>query len=124
MISIYCLKDPDTGQVCYVGRTSQSVDRRFIAHVSESQRANNRRCQWIKKILNQGKMPVIEVIDQCQPSEQQKKKQYWIEYYRSINPNLTNNTEEERRAPRIRHWPPMPRRPRELLTLEEKGDAT
>lgn len=63
----YCIKDPDTGQVVYVGQT-QDFEKRRASHLTLRTRPNigsvNIRT-WLFDMLSAGKMPVIEVLEEC-----------------------------------------------------------
>jgi hypothetical protein len=82
---IYCLKDPDTMEIRYIGvTTSKYISRRLSQH---NYCANNNYqthvAKWIRKI---GKSPIIELIEICNKDNWEEKEIYWINYY----DNLTN----------------------------------
>ena len=56
---IYVLKDPETMQVRYVGKTVNSLIARLGQHIYDSKKSKNHRAYWIKKIIDSGKMPII-----------------------------------------------------------------
>lgn len=92
--SIYVLKNPDTDEVRYVGKTSKDLTRRLNQHIYDSESENrNKRKNWITKILSQGKIPLIEEIDHCNWEDSQEKEIYWIKYYRDLGVNLVNSTD-------------------------------
>lgn len=95
MINIYCLKDPDTGVVFYVGQTMHAIDQRLKSHVRESHRNDTAKCQWIQDLLDAGKTPTIELIEQCPPREASEREHYWISHYFAINAALVNRAGQD-----------------------------
>ena len=92
--SIYVLKDPNTSEIRYVGKTSKNLNRRLQQHMHESNsEKRNRRKNWIAKIIRGGKIPLIEEIDHCVWEDSQEKEIYWIKYYRDLGLDLVNSTD-------------------------------
>lgn len=54
---VYGLLDSHDGEIRYVGQTGMSLDRRLIAHMSESRRqsGSNHKCRWIRSVVRQGR---------------------------------------------------------------------
>lgn len=90
---IYVMKDPETEDIRYVGKTVKTIQRRLREHISAIKRENNHRTNWIKKIVNGGKTPLIEEIDQCRWDESQKRETDWIKYYKDLGYDLVNSTD-------------------------------
>lgn len=92
---IYIMKDPDTLEIRYVGKTvKKSLVARLGEHIQDSKREkNNHRVNWIRSIIERGKIPVIEEIDKCPWNESQGLETYYISYYKSMGCNLVNETE-------------------------------
>lgn len=64
---IYCLIDPRSQKVFYVGATKLSLSHRLSGHVSDSNLLRggstfNRRCDFIQEILKEGGRPVIKLL--------------------------------------------------------------
>lgn len=96
MIKIYILKHPKTGEVFYVGITSQvDVKTRLNQHCNHALRNygnNPRKHSYIRKILEKNLKPKLCVIQQCSKQEYQYLEQYWIRCYRKIGCRLLNLT--------------------------------
>ena len=92
--SIYVLKNPDTNEIRYVGKTSKDLNRRLQQHIYESEsEQRNKRKNWVAKILKGGKIPIIEEIDFCTWEDSQEKEIYWIKYYKDLGLDLVNSTD-------------------------------
>lgn len=86
---IYCLKDPFTLEVRYVGFTRISLSSRFSQHKHEAIKKNNlSHCyNWFRDCVSKGKIPLIELLESNIPIEKwEEKEQFWINSYT----NLTN----------------------------------
>lgn len=92
-IYIYVLKCPE-GNIRYVGKTN-SPKKRLYSHISEAKKGIGRRyvLNWIHSLLSKSLIPSMEIIEICNESNWQEKERYWVEYYRSIIPNLCNNAD-------------------------------
>lgn len=93
--NIYVLKNPDNGEVFYVGQTMQDLEQRLCGHIWKKE-DNKVKGQYIQTLLDAGKKPVIESIetipgtcylDKCLLLDREK---YWIRYYKSKGCTLTN----------------------------------
>lgn len=91
MIKIYTLKDPFTNEIRYVGKTKYSLNDRLCKHLITYER--NHRANWIRKILKQGKKPIIELVEEVDERDWKFWEKYWIEQFRQWGFNLTNATE-------------------------------
>ena len=63
----YCIKDPDTGDIVYVGQTRDFENRR-AAHLTLRVRPNIGSVNiktWLFDMLSAGKIPVIETLEEC-----------------------------------------------------------
>jgi len=64
-IHIYCLKDPLTNEIRYIGKTIQNPINRYASHISQSKHNKKKdycHC-WIKSLLNKNLKPKLEVIE-------------------------------------------------------------
>jgi len=82
---IYCLKNPDTMKIRYIGVTtakylSSRLSQHYYTAIHDYQ---THVAKWIRKI---GKKPIIELIEIVDESVWEEREQYWISYY----DNLTN----------------------------------
>ena len=90
-VKIYVLKHPDTLEVRYVGKTVRSLSRRLGNHIANAKgnKHNKHLSNWIIKILNDNKRPIIELLEECEYSVWQEREKFWISQF----PNLINLTE-------------------------------
>lgn len=94
---IYVLKDPRDGMVRYVGKTFKSIQKRLTQHVEDSFNINDKgfksnKAVWIRRMYEEGFMPVIETIEICQENWAERE-MYWISHYNGLGFSLTNMTE-------------------------------
>jgi hypothetical protein len=86
---VYCLKDPITFEIKYIGFTRSTLSTRFSQHKHEALKKNTlSHCyNWFRKCVNNGKMPIIELLeDNISINKWGEREQYWINQYN----NLTN----------------------------------
>lgn len=52
---IYVLKDPDTNEIRYVGKTIKPLDSRLANHIYHAKKPKhrNKRLNWIRSLLKQ-----------------------------------------------------------------------
>jgi len=93
---IYSLKDPITLEIRYVGQTN-NIERRFRDHISSSindrnNKYNTHKSRWIRKLINNGYEPIIEVIDQCVTvDESNSLERFYINKFTNEGLQLTNS---------------------------------
>lgn len=91
-VSIYVLKEPDTGEVRYVGR---SVDpfTRFSHHLTFDPRQPrlSAKEEWVCQLRAQGKQPVLEVVATTKWSVQRRVELEWIRRMLADGARLTNS---------------------------------
>jgi hypothetical protein len=82
---IYCLKNPDTLEIRYIGISTQKyLSTRLAQHYFNANHFSKLHVSnWIRKI---GKKPIIELIEICNENNWKEREQYWISFYN----NLTN----------------------------------
>ncbi|MFL0504046.1 GIY-YIG nuclease family protein [Kocuria rhizophila] len=51
--NVYTLFDPRSNEARYVGQTSESLDKRLMAHCKESHRKSTAKNQWIQELQAQ-----------------------------------------------------------------------
>jgi len=86
---IYKLIDPFTNEVRYIGVTSRSLRERLWQHVYEAKKQkgkNTYKKNWILSIINKNSKPIIELIEETDFNNYEKREIYWINQYN----NLTN----------------------------------
>lgn len=89
MINIYKLIHLDTLEVRYVGKTKESLKRRLNKHLY-NKKNNAKVNKWVRKLLLEKKLPIIELIERCEFDVWQQREIYWINFY--SNYNLMNIT--------------------------------
>lgn len=91
-VFIYALKDPDTGQIRYVGK-AKNPTQRLYAHLRGSHTENNYRVNWINFLRASGKRPELEVIDEVPEEYWRQIEAAYIEYFRECGCMLVNGTD-------------------------------
>lgn len=74
---IYTLTDPSTMEIRYVGQTNEPK-RRFNDHISSSINENSEsydtyKARWVRKVLNDNLIPIMDIIDSCDSLEESNK---------------------------------------------------
>ena len=80
-IYIYSLKDPETDEVRYIGKTT-NINKRLRAHITRSKTNTYHSARWIKSLINKGLKPNIELVEECTESNWVEREKFWISYYR------------------------------------------
>lgn len=82
---IYCLKNPETLEIRYIGITTQKyLSSRLSQHCfCAKNNFQTHVAKWIRKLE---KKPIIEIIEICNKDNWEEREIYWINYY----DNLTN----------------------------------
>lgn len=89
---IYTLADPDTKEIKYVGKTKKSLLYRLQQHIYEAFRYKSYKASWIKSLLQENKIPIIELLDETN-EDWQSLEMYWITQMRSWGFHLVNMTD-------------------------------
>lgn len=92
---IYTLSDPRTGLVLYVGK-SNDPKQRYRRHIYENK--VTRKGSWIKSLILNGLMPVMDVIDSIPVSDWEFYEKQYIKMYKACGANLLNMNEGGNRA--------------------------
>lgn len=82
-VKIYVLKNPETNEIHYVGR-SVNPNGRYRVHIylAKESKHKNKKDAWICSLLNKGLKPIMEIIDSVNAVDSIEKEKYWIEKYR------------------------------------------
>lgn len=92
IILIYTLRDPRTDQIRYIGKTN-NLKRRINQHIKGARNnTKTKKAAWIKSLLNENVLPIIEILDECTVYDWQEVEQYWIWQFRSWGFKLVNST--------------------------------
>lgn len=96
---IYCLKDPETENIRYIGFTSQPLAVRVRKHIDDAQRRDFRCARWIKSLRSRGLLPLAETIETGSGDGWAVAEQRWISHMRTIGCDLVNTTNGGEGAP-------------------------
>lgn len=90
---IYALKDPDTGQIRYVGATVNPKQRLYL-HLSRARREkrNNPRLALLRSYQRGNLKPVLTILDEVPEPEWQQWEVAYIEYFRECGCDLVNSS--------------------------------
>lgn len=89
---IYILSEPLHGNIRYVGKT-KDPNRRLKRHISERNLHDSYKDRWIRKIIDDGGLPEITVIDTVDDKKWCYWEKFYISYFKFIGCKLTNGTE-------------------------------
>jgi hypothetical protein len=88
---IYCLIDPITKEVRYIGK-SNNPNQRLVEHIKYS-KYNSYKDNWIFGLKNKGLFPELFILDEVIQDEWSFWEKYYISLYKSWGFKLTNLTE-------------------------------
>lgn len=125
---IYCLKDPISLEIRYIGFTSKTLKYRLSKHIDNAKynKHNKRLCNWILKYLKLDLKPIIELIEVCNENNWIEREKYWIKYYSNLlniseggDKNIINHTEETKQLLRMQKLGKKPSKE----TLEKRSKS-
>jgi len=90
-VFIYALKDPDTEEVRYVGKTKHPKIR-LQQHVWEANRKQNRRACWVRSLLKNGKRPILEIVDEVPVAMWSPVEAAYVQFFSEAGAKLVNGT--------------------------------
>lgn len=93
-VFIYALREPDTGEIRYIGQTKRLPSNRLGEHVSRARKKSERchRISWIQSLIARGLKPVLEILDQVPEDLGGSAEMGYIYFYRGRECNLVNGT--------------------------------
>jgi hypothetical protein len=86
-IKIYCLKNPISNEIRYIGKTIRSLEIRLKEHIHHANSNNKKKYRvhfWIKSL--NGIKPNIELLEICNENDWEEREKFYISKYN----NLTN----------------------------------
>ncbi len=90
---IYGLFEPTTGELRYVGKTSNLEERRRGHLSAASLRRSTHKANWLRALVARGEKPECRVIQTLVLERDLSAAEiYWIAYFRSAGCRLTNST--------------------------------
>lgn len=87
---IYTLIDPRDNQIRYVGKTTQTLERRFNCHLYDNSKC--KKTSWVKSLKLQGLQPIIKQIDSVEDNWEFWEN-YWICNLKILGFDLLNHTD-------------------------------
>jgi hypothetical protein len=88
IIYIYSLKDPETNQIRYIGKTT-NINTRLKSHITRSRHNTYHSARWVQSVIKKGLRPIIGLVEECTEENWVEREKYWIAYYRE-HFDLTN----------------------------------
>jgi group I intron endonuclease len=92
---IYCLKDPRTNEIRYVGQTINEPRKRLSQHIHQEKRTKGKLTHvnsWIRNLKQFNLSPIMEILEECLVSELNTKEIYYIKIFKKRY-NLCNHSE-------------------------------
>ncbi len=86
---IYGLKSSASDDIMYVGMSKNPAER-FMLHLAERREMGSKKERWLWDVLSAGQTVDMVIIDVADMDVAQSMEAFWIDYFRCINPNLTN----------------------------------
>lgn len=92
-VFIYALKEPDTGEIRYIGKAMDPIFRlnRHIFRAAKNIEGNHKNC-WIRSLLAKGMKPCLEIIDEAGLDTWPSVEAAYIQFYKESECNLVNST--------------------------------
>lgn len=91
---IYALCEPDNEDaVRYIGK-SNNPKQRLICHFRDARNGEEtHKADWLRKLVNQGKKPVIEILFEVLDKEWQRWERATIRFFKAVGADLVNGTD-------------------------------
>ena len=86
-VSIYCLTDPVSKEIRYVGKAKDAKNR-FAQHLSDEKQGHKK--NWIRGLKSRGLRPEMDILEEVHESKWEESERWWISYLRFIGCNLIN----------------------------------
>lgn len=90
-VHIYVLKDPETGEVRYVGKTKLTLEQRLKQHLRRKTK-DHKGC-WVESLKTKNLIPVMESIERVSDETWVAREMYWIQYYKELDAKLVNSND-------------------------------
>lgn len=89
-VVIYGLAASDEDEVMYVGKTINR-EQRLLSHLMDATNGcESPKSQWIRELIENGRMPVMRTLEECDEEVWKEREKFWITHYRTVNQKLTN----------------------------------
>lgn len=91
---VYVLREPDTLEIRYVGKTCRGVALRLREHCTQSRRHGTHHDYWIQSLLKKSLRPIAETIEVVPAGgDWVEAEMRWIAHYRELGAKLVNSTD-------------------------------
>lgn len=91
LVTIYALTCPLCGRLCWVGKTTERMERRLSKHLKHSTgHYNPPKRRWLDRLAAHGLKPGIFAIERVPADDWKAAETFWIRYMRSIGVTLYN----------------------------------
>jgi len=90
-VAIYALCDPDTGEVRYVGKTTDPK-RRMGQHRRRAKLKQTHCASWIAALMERERLPVFVILEEIHGGNWINAERRWVTEYRERGARLTNLT--------------------------------
>lgn len=92
-VFIYCLKDPATGDVRYIGQTN-NLKKRLNMHRTVSSKKQSHLGCWLRSLISRGVAPVLSVLHEVSENESwEEEERRYISCARALGVDLVNATD-------------------------------
>lgn len=79
---VYALVDPRDKTVGYIGK-SNNVNYRYSQHLKS--KGSDKKSEWISSLRDEGNVPELEIIEECDEELLDEREKYWIEFHSENN---------------------------------------
>jgi len=90
---IYCLRDPRTDAVRYVGKANDPLHRSRMHPVKAREGGGCHRATWLRELDRLGLRPILCILEECERTGWQDRERWWIAHYRALGCDLVNTTD-------------------------------
>ncbi|OQB16591.1 MAG: GIY-YIG catalytic domain protein [Parcubacteria group bacterium ADurb.Bin192] len=85
---IYGLKDPETQEMRYVGKSNNPASR-YSQHMQDKT-SNKHKWNWIKQLADKGLKPELVIIEEVLYKKWEERERFWIKEYAEAGAPLVN----------------------------------
>ena len=92
---IYCLKDPRTLEIRYIGQTINDPKKRLSQHIHQEKRTKGKLTHvhsWVRNLKKENLRPIMEILEECTLEELDNKEIFYIKLLKEKY-NLCNHSE-------------------------------
>lgn len=97
---VYGLKDPDTGKICYVGKTTHPF-RRYYGHIYRPGSGNK---LWVSSLLENGKFPLWSLLEVTDTHTWRDRERHWISQFQDLHNIDYGGNGYSNFRPRPQYW--------------------